>query len=224
MLKRNIRMASTLLAITLIYAAALPSFACYSGLLLIPTADMVGTNQYGIELQVDSTTKALQGDTYFLNTQFGFGNRLEAGFDVDLRKNTDARFIFNGKYVLAKSADGKLALAAGVCNCATQLESNPYLVATKDFGLFRGSFGASYLNNTTEAIIGADKDLTPHLTLMSDYTTGKENFSSVAFNYHVNDRVGIMAGVEFPNSSENDTRLSVHLVLNGPYRSVKGAK
>ena len=52
---------------------------------------------------------------------------------------------------------------------------------------------------------------------MADYTSGKANYSSVGVNYHFNDRVGIMAGVEIPNDRTlNDQRYSVHLVFNGP--------
>jgi hypothetical protein len=215
-----------LLVAILVIVAAMPSVACYSGLLVIPTADTVGANQYDIELQVDGTTEKLKADTYLLNTQFGLGNRLELGVDVDLHEKTDDRFLFNGKYVLAKSADGKLAIAAGVCNFSStgDLDANPYLVATRDFGVLRGTLGTTYLNKQTQAIIGIDKALNPHLTLMADYTTGNNNYTSAAFNYHFTDRVGLMAGVELPNSSANDTRFSVHLVFNGPYRTAKGAK
>ena len=215
-----------LLVATLVFAATTPSFACYSGLFVIPTADMVGANQYDIELQVDGTTDRLKADTYLLNTQFGLGDRLELGVDVDLHDKTDDRFLFNGKYLLAKSADGKLAIAAGVCSCSPtgDIDSNPYLVATQNFGQFRGTLGATYLNEQTQAVIGVDKTLNPHVTLMADYTTGNDNYSSVAFNYHYNDRVGVMAGVEFPHNSENDTRFSVHLVFNGPVCSAKGTK
>ncbi len=208
-----------LLACTLLLAAVAPSLACYSGLLVIPTADTVGANQYDIETQFDGTVKMVKVDTYLLNTELGFSNRFEAGVDVDLRNKTDDRFLFNGKYLLAKSADGKLAAAAGVCNCAPHLESTPYLVATQNFCRIRGTLGASYLYHNTAAIIGVDKTFTPHLTLIADYTTGKSNFYSVGINYHYNTRVGIMAGVEFPNDRElNTTRFSVHLVFNGPYR------
>jgi len=217
---------SLLLLIALVFAAALPSMACYSGLLVIPTADTVGANQYDIELQADGTTDKLKADTYILNTQFGLGKRLELGVDVDLHEKTDDRFLFNGKYILAKSTDGKHAIAAGVCNFSptADIDSPPYLVATLDFGALRGTLGATYLNTQTQAIVGIDKTVNPRLTLMADYTTGKDNYTSVAFYYHFVDRVGVMAGVELPNSSENDKRISVHLVFNGPYRSANGAK
>jgi len=103
---------------------------------------------------------------------------LELDVDVDLHEKTDDRFLFNGKYVLAKSADGKLAIAAGVCNYSStgDLDANPYLVATRDFSVLRGTLGVTYLSNRTQAIIGVDKAITPHLTLMADYTTGNDNW------------------------------------------------
>jgi hypothetical protein len=54
--------------------------------LVIPTADTVGDNQYDIETQIDGNTKLLKSDTYLRNTEWGFGNRFEAGIDVDLNQ------------------------------------------------------------------------------------------------------------------------------------------
>jgi len=194
-----------------------PALACYSGLLIIPTADSVGANQYDIELQTDGITRKMKADTYLLNMEFGFGNRVEVGVDVDLHEKSDDRLFVNGKFVFAKTADGKLALAGGICNSAPHLQGSLYLVATGDCRLFRITLGAMNFTGKHQIITGIDKTLNPHLTLMADYSGGKENYSSVGLNYHFNDRIGIMAGVEIPNDHLlNDQRYSIHLIFNGP--------
>ncbi|HEY3330165.1 MAG TPA: hypothetical protein VGK19_09115 [Capsulimonadaceae bacterium] len=193
------------------------SAACTSGLAVIPTADVVGAKQFSIELQLDGTTNPLAADCKVFNAEFGIGDRLEVGVDTDLAEATEDRFFFNGKYVLGKSIDGKLAVAFGVCGFTPtgHFDSNPYVVATRDFARFRITAGASYLSRRTEAVIGVDEPLNEHVTLMLDHTTGPNNYSSGALNYQVSDHVGIMAGVLIPNSSSNDTRFSIHFVFGG---------
>jgi hypothetical protein len=212
---------SFLLGIALLLAAAIPGVACYSGLLVIPTADALGADQYDIELQVDGAAEKLKADTYLLNTQFGIGDRLELGVDVDLAEEADERLLFNGKYILGTSADGLLAVAVGICNCTTSadLEESPYLVATRDCTTYRGTLGLMYLNGKTEAVVGVDKALDDQMMLAADYTTGDENTSSAAFSYTCSDRTSLMAGVMLPNNgSLADARYSVHLCFTGAYR------
>jgi hypothetical protein len=210
-----------LFAFALLLAVALPGIACYSGLLVIPTADTVGANQYCLDCQVDGATTRMTSDTYLLNTQFGVGDRLEVGVDADLAKDADARFFFNGKYVLDTRKDGTFAVAAGVCNCTTSgdLDESPYLVATRDFTAYRGTAGVMRIDGRTAAIIGVDKTLDDRTLVTADYTTGEENGASAAFCYDFNDSTSIMAGVMLPNSgSVSDARYSVHLSLTGSYR------
>ena len=75
-----------LLLIYFVIVRAMPGFACCSGLLIIPTADTVGANQYDVEVQIDGDKQKYKADTYLLNTEFGFGNRVEVGADVDLHE------------------------------------------------------------------------------------------------------------------------------------------
>lgn len=203
-----------LCAFILVLAANVPSFACYSGLMLIPTTDTVGAKQYGIEFQVDGSIPRPKTDTYILNTEVGIKDRIEAGVDFDLSKDADPRLLFNGKYVFAKRADGAQAMAVGVCAVGAQVKASPYLVGTRDFGFARGHAGVIGVEGQTCWFVGADHAMTEQLTLMADYTSGDENYSSLGASYQVSDHFGILAGAQFPNAG-GDTLFTVHLCLTG---------
>lgn len=205
-----------LLVAILVLAATVPGVACYSGLMLIPTTDTVGAKQFGVEFQVDGSIPTPKADTYILNTEVGITDRIEAGVDFDLSKDAEPRVLFNGKYVLLKRAGGTQALAIGVCGVGEHVKASPYLVGTQYFGFVRGHLGAIGVDGKTRWFVGADRAMTDKLTLMADYTSGDENFSSLGASYQFTDHVGLLAGAQFPNEG-GDTLFTVHLVINGPW-------
>lgn len=213
-----------LLVAILVLAASVPGVACYSGLTLIPTTDTVGAKQFGVEFQVDGSIPTPKADTYILNTEVGITDRIEAGVDFDLSTDADPRVLFNGKYVFLKRAGGTQALAIGVCGVGEHVKASPYLVGTQDFGFLRGHVGGIGVDGNTHWFVGADRAMTDHLTLMADYTSGDENFSSLGASYQFTDRLGILAGAQFPNAG-GETLFTVHLCLTGPVtKSREGAR
>lgn len=208
------KLSTIFIAATLLTASALPGFACYSGLALIPTADTVGAKQYGIELQTDGSLTHPVADTFILNTQYGITDNVEAGIDYDFSKGSDSRLLFNGKYVFLKNEDKKLALAAGICNLGKHTESNPYLAGTKDFDYLRGHAGVIKTGGKLCGFIGADKDLSDKINLMADYTAGDDNNSSIGCNCQLNDSTALLGGLQFPNNG-GDVTFTLHLCFSG---------
>ncbi len=204
----------TITLIAAIFAVSFPAFACYSGLALIPTADIVGAKQYGIEMQVDGSISKPKADTYILNTEYGVTNRLELGIDYDFSKGASSRLLFNGKYVFLNNEDEKLAIAAGICNVGKHTESNPYMAATKDFNYLRGHAGVIKTGGKLCGFIGADKDLTDKINLMADYTNGNDNNSSLGCNYQFTDNTALLSGIQFPNNS-GEVTFTLHLCFSG---------
>lgn len=103
--------------------------ATYSGLALIPTADVVGRGQCSIEWQMDGPAPADSPDSYFLNSQFGIGNRAEVGVDFDNSDGADPRLFLNAKIVVAEDSRRGQALALGVHNVADGARGWGYAVA-----------------------------------------------------------------------------------------------
>ena len=213
-LKSLILMAAVVATAILVLAAA-PCQACYSGLIIIPTADMVEPGKYAIEPQFDGSLAESSVDTRILNSQFGLSPRFEAGVDFDMSDDADPRVLGNFKYLAAPGFKRAPAIALGVCNAGSRIRSSPYAAATRDFGSLRGHLGFMHIEGSNRWFAGMDRALTDRLTLMADYTSGEENLASVGFNYQFEDEFGVMAGVLFPNAGDEDTGFSLHLVFTG---------
>jgi hypothetical protein len=202
----------------LLVLAAPPAQACYSGLVNIPTADLVEPGQYGLELQLDGALRGGGADTRILNTELGLGPRCEAGLDFDLSEEADTWALLNAKYLLAAGGPKRPAVALGVCGVGRSVTNMPYLVATQEFPDVRGHLGWARIDDQNRWFVGVDRALNDKLTLMADYTSGSDNVATVGAGYQFTDTFGVMAGVVFPNASEEDTGFTIHFVLNGPYR------
>ena len=202
---------------------ALPVYACYSGLVIIPTADTIGKGQCGVELQMDVVMSTTKADTQLINTEFGIGDRMELGVDFDESEGAEATKMINAKLVLANIYSAKTSIAAGVCNLANEIKSNPFLVATKDCNEFRVHFGGIHIDGKQRWFAGVDHALNDRLIFMADYTNGLDNYSSLGFGYQISSSKSILAGVVFPNGS-GDSLFTMHFVMNNPINSLIGVK
>jgi len=171
-----------------------------------------------LELQVDGTTGGPAAETYLLNTQFGIGDRLEAGLDYDFSAGADPRLLVNAKYLAAKTRGETRALAVGVYALATKGKYTPYVVGTGNLSVARLHLGALRTDGKIRPFIGVDRDLSEKVNLSADYIDGDEHYRSVAMNYQCTDTVGLFGGVLFPNS-DGDTLFTLHLVIGGRYRA-----
>lgn len=204
-------------AVVALLCAGGPAAACLTGLVVIPTAEVLGDGQYGVELQFDGATSALQTDTYIANTEIGIGDRFEAGLDYDASEAANPKYMINAKYLLAMAPDGRWAAAAGLDGVARNAKPAPYVAGLRDFGLVRAHLGAIRIESRSFWFVGLDHAVSERLTLMADHVSGMENSSSVGVNYQFSKTTGFMAGFIFPNSGW-DSRFTLHLVFGGSYR------
>ena len=212
---------ATLVAL-LLAMAAMPSQACYTGLTIIPTAETVGEAHYGIEAQVDGPTDPLTADTRILNTEIGIGPNIEVGVDFDLSKGAPTTLLLNAKWLASQGGERKPAVALGICNVGRHLVASPYAVATQQFGKLRGHAGLIGIEGDDHWFVGLDHELDNGLILMADYTEGAGNYSSLGAGWELGGPWSMMAGLQFPNTSGDETLFTVHLVITGPYRSTQG--
>jgi hypothetical protein len=196
-----------------------PALACYSGLTIIPTADVMGSGQYSMELQLDGTVSGPSSETRVINTQFGLSDRLEAGLDFDVSDDTDTQALVNTKYLLGASADKGLSFAGGVFSMEPSVKSSPYLVASKELGFLRLHLGGLRSESSNYWFTGVDHAIGNRMVLMADYTSGNANYSSLGFNYQLDESLGLMLGAQFPNSP-GDTIYTMHFVLCGSAHSL----
>jgi hypothetical protein len=217
-IRRTYALAAAMLALELFVFSTAPSWSAPTGIIIIPTAETVGENQYSIELQFDGEFPTGRASERILNTQFGIGPRLEAGVDFDFSKDADSRLLGNAKYMLISENEGLPDLAVGVDSIFADEGSVPYIVATQPWGCIRGHFGCQRCEGRNRWFVGSDYAPTERLTFMADYTSGKENFSSAGVDYQFADKFAITAGVQFPNSREEDTLYTLQFVFGGTYR------
>ena len=203
-----------LVLLTLTMTLGMQAGACYSGLVVIPTADVIGNKQFTIEPQIDGTTSKFQTDTYLLNTEFGLSDQFEIGVDFDLSEESDQRLLLNAKYALGPFGKTPWRFAFGITNTGANVDTNPYIVATGELEHFRLHFGVIHIESNERWFVGADKEVGNALTVMADYTSGNDNYSSIGLSYEFNSSLCLFTGVMFPNS-EGDTRFTLHLVYTG---------
>ncbi|MCE5199889.1 MAG: hypothetical protein ABFD54_04015 [Armatimonadota bacterium] len=213
-------MASRVVFLVMLLASiTCPAMACYSGLLIIPTAETVDTNYLSVEYQNDGIVSGFTPDTHLINTELGLTSRFETGIDFDVSKDADQLALFNAKYLFSVDTRRDITLAAGTFNLTPNIKSTQYLVGMKDFHSFRLHLGGMHIVGSNEWFTGIDSPINERIMLMADYTSGSDNYSSAGFNYQFNDRFGVLAGSLFPNSG-GDCLYTIHLVYCAPFRHV----
>ena len=196
--------------VLLVLLTGVRTLACYSGLAIIPTVDLVAHGKYGLEVQFDGGLAAGTVDTQLVNTQFGLSPRFEAGVDFDLSGGPGSRSLFNAKWLLLKEP----AVAIGVCNVCSGLRSSPYAVATRPLGPMRFHLGCIGLDGAGRWFAGVDRAATSQLTLMADYTSGPDNAASVGLAHQFTEHLGVLAAIIFPNTTGSEMGFTLHLTLN----------
>lgn len=192
--------------------------ATYSGLLIIPTADLVAPGQCAAGVELDGTFAGHGDERWALNVEFGVSSRLEAGLDLYLTADPDSRVILDAKYLVTPDAERAPAVAVGICNVGTHLKAVPYLVASHDFGPMRGHAGVASMQGAGRWFVGVDRPLSERLWVQGDYTNGSENAASIAGYYQLTEQFGITAGAVVPNDGDGDIEFSLCLTFTGPVR------
>lgn len=208
---------ATLLASMLLPAATGRADAAFTGLIAIPTADVVPPGQYGAEFQMNGELAARTIDGRIINSEFGLAPRVEAGLDLDVSDDADGRALLNAKYLITPSNAHRPAVATGLFSLGPRLKSSGYVVATQPFRGFRAHGGFMRIDDRDRWFIGADAPITKRVTLMTDFISGSDNFSSVGINFAMGERYCILAGVLFPNQHGQPTQFNLHLCLSGSY-------
>lgn len=197
-----------------------PAFASYSGLVIIPTAETVGADQYSLEYQYNGVIQGETANVNLLNTEIGIGNRFETGIDFGLSRDADSFVLGNIKYLLYDKRDKALGL--GVYNWGSNIKSSPYITGLRDFGILRLHLGGIRIEGENQWFVGTDRTF-GKWTIVADYTSGEGNFSSAGLYYQVNDRLAITAGAVFTNYSE-ESSFSLLFTYGAPYRSTERKK
>lgn len=202
-----------LAGLLLAVVASGPAQAAYSGLTIIPTADVLAPGQVCMDYQVYAPTRFSGGpEAVYLNTQYAVGNRAEVGVDFDLTEGAPTGAVFNGKLAL-RPVDTGLGLAGGMYNAGDRLRPNSYLAATAEPG-GRWRLHAGVHRTSEEGgrgFMGAEYRVSRRVWLWGEHLAGDENASAASLYYQLSDHWGISVGVQRPNDRECDDSLVVDI-------------
>ncbi len=206
------------IALGLLTAMATPSMAAYSGLIVIPTADTTGKDEYSVALRNEGESRVPKLDGRRLFTEIGIGDRVETGIDFDLSKGGDTAAAINFKYAFLASPKRGLFMAAGIDGMDHSVRSVPFVVATQCFSLARLHLGGIRTEQRNRWFVGADTCFSDKWTFMADYVGGDENGSSLGVNHQVNDAFGVCIGLVHPNAGDGEVSYTIDFVFGGSFR------
>lgn len=193
--------------------------ACYSGLVIIPTADVAGPYTWALDMQWQGSSRAFKTDQLVLNTELGLGERVEVGIDIDATSGSvERRVLLNAKYVFFKSDRYRFAAAVGVQNMSQEFTPFPYVVATKDWGALRTHLGIQHEkdDNHNNWFVGIDRTFQQKWQIMADYTAGEQNCSSAGLGW-IGDRWQVFLGAQWPNAG-GAPLVVLHVNVVGSFR------
>ena len=196
--------------------AGAPAWACYSGLVLIPTTDVAGSYAWALDVQWQGYSRLLRTDQLLINTEFGLGERFEAGVDVDATSGeVERRVLLNAKYVFFKSGRFGISAAAGVQNMDSHFTPHPYLVCTKEWGAVRMHLGVQRESEGKghHGFFGMDRCFGERWQVMADHTAGPENYSSAGVSWMAG-RWQVLVGGQWPNEGGKPI-VVLHVVVTG---------
>ncbi len=202
--------------VLLLWAA--PGFAAYSGLMLIPTADVLAPGEVCVDYYCDGDFPVGGGiGAAVVESQYGVGRRAEVGLDFDLTKGADTIPVLNGKVLLCP-ADRGLGLALGVYNVGEGVSPISYLVATRELGGYcRVHLGVQRTpEQEMQTLAGAEYCFEGRLSLAAEYLAGEENSSMISAYYQFTDDWGAAFGWGVPNDRESDNWWAINVACTWP--------
>ena len=150
-------------------AGAAPNWIGQSGLMLTPTADALNAREWNVAFHhITDTASIAVGNV-------GLAQGLEVGvlwFDPDVR-GADSKVTGHAKYRLIAETPQGVGLAVGWWDPFDEIDSTPYVVASKAVGTFRDRtlrLHAGYGGGIYDSLFaGADVNLAINLLAMAEY-------------------------------------------------------
>jgi len=212
--------AASSIAVLAIILATMPCHASYSGLVIIPTADVLDDGTFDIEWQKDGKTPDDQRDCNIINSEFGYRHFIEIGADSDMSDEADHTPVLNAKFLIVKSADETNRIALGIYSIGKSMSATKYLVNTHNFKILRWHTGVARTDSeNTRLFTGIDSRVFDKCSIMADYTQGNDNYSSIGLSYQINEPCSILIGSQFPNNGGGAV-FTVHFIVGGSLKKI----
>lgn len=132
-MKVRMALSSILLVVCLLLGGvpliAAPSFLGPTGLLLTPTADALGEDDYNVAAFTLNLEEGADSNIYVAN--LGLAEGLEMGFARHSPEDASGETYLNAKYVFSPETDANPAIAAGVLDFTDEVDTTAYIVFSK---------------------------------------------------------------------------------------------
>lgn len=165
-------------------AVAGASLYGYTGLVRIPTADALDENEYHVGVFTLNLEEGADSTIYAAS--LGLAEGLEVGFARHSPEEGGGQTYVNAKYTFLQDTEAHPAVAAGVTDLTDQVDSTPYIVASKalwgrhqtrfgEMGSVRVHFGVG--GGSLDGMFGGvSAALGDRLLLMAEYEGEEFNF------------------------------------------------
>lgn len=166
-----------LFGITLL--AAQPSAAYPGSLNLIPCADFTGAHNVRIAYETDGSRQPFSnGNQQYFYTEFGIGDRFEAGVDYCELGATTYK-LYNAKCLVLGESRRMPSLAVGTWNVGDTSKPAYYLIGCRTLGALRLHAGCQTQGSQTSVLAGTDWKIGGTLTALADYQSGAGLFHTL---------------------------------------------
>jgi len=116
-------------AVAAVPALAAPSFYGYTGLIRVPTAEALDTDEYNAAAFALEVEEGTDSNIYAAN--LGLARGLEVGIARLRPDEGDSETLVNAKYRFARETGANPAVAAGVIDATDEIETTAYVVMSK---------------------------------------------------------------------------------------------
>lgn len=171
---RSFCLTIVLLLLTAGMAVSAPSFNGYTGLIVVPTADALGMDEFNL----GAFSSDLEPRVETFEVQYGLRDNLEVGAARTRVVGDSHHTVLMGKYLFRAETAGQAGVAAGIFDPTDEIESTAYVVMSKtlsrtasvfdeEFTGVRGTigFGGGLLQGV---FLGASAGLGDRLLLMAE--------------------------------------------------------
>lgn len=192
--------------------SAVTAWSAPTGLLVIPTADVLGPGEASLDYFTQGRNLARDEDCdRFLGVEVGLPHGLEVGVDACLNHGGDEGPWWNLKWQLPAADPDRFALALGLQNLGHAATAQPYLALAHAVGSGRGHLGVMRADAATRLYLGAEAPMSEKLTLVGDYLSGPGGSTSVGLVWSMAPAWSLMAGRIWNRGEESERHWYVDL-------------
>ena len=182
------------LAVALTLAAGM-AWAAPSGLLVIPTADVLGPGEASADFFSQGRSVLANGDCdRFLGVEVGLPHGVELGVDACLNDADAGSPWGNLKWQLPTAGPDRFAVALGLQNVGHGAAAQPYVTLAQAVGQGRAHAGVIRSDGATRLMLGAQVPAGETFELVSDYLSGPGGSAGLGFSWSPTPSWSLMVG------------------------------